>query len=222
MNEKSKERENTIDLEKEKDEKKEQEQKKQTEETRDRKGKNASRRRGSRGPTKKELQLQLEKTQNELERLETHIAASKELIEGLEDEKLRLYAEMDNARKRAQRRIEEERRRAIVETVQPILDVADNLERALQSAAENESTDAIVSGVEMVRKQLMDAFTVIGIEVIDTEGAMFDYNIHEAVGKTPAPGKAANEIVAEVSRGYLLEGKLLRPSRVIVASGDSD
>jgi len=186
------------------------------------KKKRTTRRKSSRAPTKKELQLQLETTENKLEKMEAHIAASKERLEELEDEKLRLYAEMDNARKRAQRRIEEERRRAVVESITPVLDVADNLERAIQSAAENQSGEAILSGVKMVNKQLIDALTVIGIEVIETEGATFDYNMHEAVGKISAPGKAPNEIVVEVSRGYLLEGRLLRPSKVIVATGDSE
>jgi len=200
----------------------EREEKHTEEEEKKPKKKTPTRRKRSRGPTKKDLQIQLETTRGELERMEVHIASYKERVEELEDEKLRLYAEMDNARKRAQRRIEEERKRVVVDTITPILDVADNLERALQSAAENQSPDAILSGVQMVNKQLSDALSVIGIEIIDTDGAVFDYNIHEAVGKTPAPGKAQNEIVVEVSRGYLLEGRLLRPSRVIVASGESE
>lgn len=166
-----------------------------------------------------ELQAKLDASCLEIETLEASIAALEETKKELDDEKLRFLAEMDNARKRAQKRLEDDRRFVIAELIKPMLDVADNMERALRSAEDGGSSEALAEGVEMVYRQLSDVLAQHGVTRIETADKSFDYNYHEAVGKTNAPGKDENEIVAEVSKGYLLNGRLLRPSKVIVAIG---
>lgn len=172
------------------------------------------RRRASR---EKELQKKLEASEEVASRLETRVAALEEQCSKLQDDNLRLLADMENARKRTERRMENERRAILVDVVKPLLDVADNLERAVRSAEENHNPEAIVEGVKMVQQHLVQVFTRFGITPIETTGQLFDYNLHEALGHAPSDGHAENEIVAEISRGYLLNGELLRPSKVIIA-----
>ena len=172
------------------------------------------RKRSSREPG---LQKKLEAMESVVRELESQVADLQDQCAELRDDNLRLLAEMDNARKRAERRLESERRSILVEFVKPLLDVADDLERALRSAEENRNAEAIVEGVKMVQQHLTQVFGRLGITPIDTAGKLFDYNIHEALGHTPSDEHEENEIVAEISRGYLLNGELLRPSRVIIA-----
>jgi molecular chaperone GrpE len=172
------------------------------------------RRRSSR---EKELQKKLEATEETAKVLESRVAALEEQSSELRDDKLRLLAEMENARKRTERRIENERRAILVDFVKPLLDVADNLERAVRSAEENHNAEAIVEGVKMVQQHLVEVFTRFGITPIETKGQLFDYNVHEALGHAPSEEHGEDEIIAEVSRGYLLNGELLRPSKVIIA-----
>ncbi|MCU0610916.1 MAG: nucleotide exchange factor GrpE [Candidatus Eisenbacteria bacterium] len=140
-----------------------------------------------------------------------------ERIAGLEDEKLRLLAEMDNVRKRAQRRLEEDRWALTAEVSRPLLDVADNLERAISAGAEGGVQAATLDGIRMVHTQLMDVLGRYGVEPIQAVGLPFDFNVHEAIAHAPSSSARDNEVAIEVARGYLLKGKLLRPSKVIVA-----
>ncbi len=172
-----------------------------------------------RGTKTAELQAKLDASFLEIETLEARIAGLEETKKELDDEKLRFLAEMDNARKRAQKRLEDDRRFVLAELIKPMLDVADNLERALRSAEDGGSPEALAEGVGMVYRHLSDMLAQHGVTMIETADKSFDYNYHEAVGKTCVPGKDENEIVAEVSKGYLLNGRLLRPSKVIVAIG---
>jgi molecular chaperone GrpE len=170
-----------------------------------------------RSKREKEVQKKLEATEKAVEEVESKAKALEEQCSQLQDDNLRLLAEMDNARKRTDRRIENERRAVLVDAVKPLLDVADDLERAVRSAEENHDANAIMEGVRMVQQRLVQVFAGLGISPIDTSGQLFDYNVHEAVGHAPSGDHAENEIIAEISRGYLLNGELLRPSKVIIA-----
>ncbi len=140
----------------------------------------------------------------------------------LEEGKLRLLAEMENTRKRAQRRLEEERRSILAELIGPMLDVADNMERALGAAEDGGSLGALREGIRMVHDQMIDVFSKFGVTAIETSQQLFDYNLHEALGHAPAEGRPENEVIAEVSKGYMLNGRLLRPSKVILAKPVDD
>jgi molecular chaperone GrpE len=173
--------------------------------------------RRSRTTHDKELQRKLKATEEAAKELEARIEALEEQNNDLQDDNLRLLAEMENTRKRTERRMQNERRAILVEFVKPLLDVADNIERAVQSSEENHDPGAILEGVKMVQQHLAQVFAQYGITPIETAGEIFDYNVHEALGHAPSDEHAENEIVTEVSRGYLLNGELLRPSRVIIA-----
>jgi molecular chaperone GrpE len=170
----------------------------------------------------KELQSRLNEVQEAAEQMQTQLDALEARSIELEDEKLRLLAEMENARKRAQRRLEDERWIILGELMKPFLGVADDLERALQSANENRDAEGLIEGVRMVYAQLVDTFTKFGVEQIETVGKAFDYNLHEALGYAPAEGRDENEVVIEIAKGYLLDGKLLRASKVIIAKPEEE
>ncbi|MBF0935637.1 MAG: nucleotide exchange factor GrpE, partial [Abiotrophia defectiva] len=99
-----------------------------------------------------------------------------------------------------------------------LLDVADNLERALATPAESEDAKAIHKGIEMVYKQFQQAFEKEGISVIDPLNQAFDPNFHQAVSMMPAgEGQEADTVINVLQKGYLLQDRVLRPAMVIVA-----
>ncbi len=137
-------------------------------------------------------------------------------IAELEDRLLRAHAEMDNVRKRAARQVEEASKFAVERFASALLDVTDNLERALQ--AENADADALREGVKLTLNSLHDVKRKFGIERVDAVGKPFDPNVHEAMLQVPSE-KAAGTVIEQHVAGYTLHGRLLRPARVVVSSG---
>jgi molecular chaperone GrpE len=133
----------------------------------------------------------------------------------LYDRLLRATAEFDNYRKR----VERERRDLVDATasdvVRDLLPVLDDFERAL--SAPGSADDAFRRGVELIHRRLLDVLRVRGVEPFDSVGQTFDPAVHEAVATEPVGRRREGEIVAELGRGYRLNGRLLRPARVKVA-----
>jgi len=137
-------------------------------------------------------------------------------IAELEDKLLRAHAEMDNLRKRAARQVEEASKFAVERFASALLDVTDNLERALQ--VESADVDALREGVKLTLNSLHAVKRKFGIERVDAVGKPFDPNLHEAMLQTPNE-KPAGTVIEQHVAGYTLHGRLLRPARVIVSSG---
>lgn len=168
----------------------------------------------------KALEEQLRQITQERDALAKTVVELTDRVAGLEDDRLRLLAEMDNVRKRSQRRLEEDRWGLLAEIARPLLDVADNLDRASQAAGSAGAEEATRIGVRMVHAQLMEILARYGVTPIDAVGKPFDFMLHEAIAQVPADEAQDNEIVGEVAKGYLLSGRLLRPSKVVVARAD--
>ncbi len=131
------------------------------------------------------------------------------------DQLMRLKADFENFRKREMREKTELIERASLRIVERLLPVLDDLERALEAAAEHKSTDAIAKGVELVRKHLHEVLVDEGLERVEAAGA-FDPEHHEAVSSVG--GDVAEPTVLEVVRpGYKLKGKTIRPALVHVS-----
>jgi molecular chaperone GrpE len=173
--------------------------------------------RGSRRGRLKALTEELRQAKEERDSLQQELAEIAERASECEDDRLRLLAEMDNMRKRAQRRLEEDRWALIAEISRPLLDVADNLERASQTSETTGAHGATLEGLQMVHAQLLDVLARYGVSPIEAVGVPFDFNVHEAIAQVPSDGRPDNEVVSEVARGYVLNGRLLRPSKVVVA-----
>lgn len=138
----------------------------------------------------------------------------------LRDTQLRTHAEIQNIQKRAERDADLARKYALEKFAGSLLDVVDNLERALESTSDdNEATRGLMEGVSLTHKQLVNALQRFAVEPIEPMGKPFDSNLHQAVSIQPAEGVAPNTVTAVLAKGYTINGRLLRPAMVVVAAG---
>jgi len=128
-----------------------------------------------------------------------------------------LAAELDNFRKRAAREKEAVVAYGNERLLRAILPFLDNLERALTQAAASGSTEPLIEGVRLTYDHFLAELRKFGLTQIAAEGEMFDPNLHEAIAMVPWEGKPEGTVLAENRKGYLLNGRLLRPAQVTVA-----
>jgi molecular chaperone GrpE len=136
--------------------------------------------------------------------------------DALQDRLLRTAAEFDNYRKRMDRERRELADYTAGEVLGEFLPIIDNLERALQAAAQD---DPLRKGVELIHRQMLDMLRKRGVKPIDALGADFDPNFHQAVIHEESAQHREGEVMAELQRGYLVGDRLLRPAMVKVAKG---
>lgn len=129
---------------------------------------------------------------------------------------LRATAELENLRKRAARDVENARKFGIEQFAGELLTVIDSLEMGLESAS-NATVESLLEGKQATLKLLLAAMEKSGIESIDPEGEPFDPQVHEAMTMQPSESAEPGSVLAVVQKGYQLNGRLLRPARVIVA-----
>ncbi len=141
----------------------------------------------------------------------------KEKYDELYDKHLRLMAEYDNFKKRTQKEKEELFSFASAGTIEKILPVIDNLERAIESVTDEEK-NTFTEGVEMVLKQFLEILTTLGVSEIEAVGKEFDPNLHNAVMHIEDEEAAANTVVEQFMKGYKFKDKVIRYSMVKVAN----
>ncbi|HXC08759.1 MAG TPA: nucleotide exchange factor GrpE [Steroidobacteraceae bacterium] len=129
---------------------------------------------------------------------------------------LRAVAEMENYRKRMDRELENARKYAIERFAQELVSVADSLEAGINAGTAS-SGSALLEGSTATLKQLLRAFDKAGIKVIDPLGQPFDPAWHEAMVAQESRDQPANTVLSVIQKGYSLNGRLLRPARVIVS-----
>jgi molecular chaperone GrpE len=129
---------------------------------------------------------------------------------------LRAVAETDNVRKRAQRDVESASRYAIERFAGELLEVRDSLELGIAAGASAEPT-RLLEGMEATLRLLNRAFEKAGLSVVDPAGQPFNPEFHEAMATQPSADQPPGTVLAVVQKGYLLNGRLLRPARVLVA-----
>ena len=129
----------------------------------------------------------------------------------------RLKAEFDNYRKRNDRERQGIATGATREVVRGLLPVMDNLERAV--AALGDQGEQIVAGLEMVRGQLAGLLAGHGVEEIPASGEQFDPTVHEAIASAPSPEHPEGTVIQVIEKGYRQADHVLRPTRVVIASG---
>ena len=133
-------------------------------------------------------------------------------------------AEYDNAAKRAQRELQESRKFASAGLARDLLPVVDNLRRALSTVPSeametDEQLKSLVTGVEMIERELLTVFERHNIEVMNPQDRPFDPHLHEAMFEAPDAERPDGTIVQVLQPGYRLHDRLLRPARVAVAKG---
>jgi molecular chaperone GrpE len=129
---------------------------------------------------------------------------------------LRAVAELENYRKRMDRELENARKYAIERFAQELVSVADSLEAGINAGTAN-SGSALLEGSTATLKQLLRAFDKAGIKLIDPQGQPFDPAWHEAMVAQESRDAPANTVLSVIQKGYSLNGRLLRPARVIVS-----
>jgi len=154
----------------------------------------------------------------ELEALQAKLAEAEQQIAALKDQHLRTLAEFDNARKRAQRELENGLKYAAERLLGELLAVCDSLDLGLEAAAAAGATpQQIAEGMALTRKQLLDFLERQGVRPIDPAGQAFDPALHEAVATQPSAEVEPNRVLSVMQKGYRLHERLLRPARVIVS-----
>jgi len=142
-------------------------------------------------------------------------AAEAEIAE-LKDKLLRLHAEMENLRKRTQREVAEAHEFGVEKFAMALLDVVDNLERALEAEEGNEA--AVREGVQLTLNSWHEMMKNFEVERIDAVGKNFDPHLHEALTQMPSD-EPEGTVIAQHVAGYTLHGRLIRPAKVLVSSG---
>jgi molecular chaperone GrpE len=138
-------------------------------------------------------------------RLDAGLARERELLDRL----ARLQADFDNFRRRSREEAAQASARGKLEFVKTLVPVLDNLERAL-SHAEDE-------GLRLLARQLQDVLAKHGLIVLDPTGEPFDAKVHEAIASEARDGVAAGTVLTTLEKGYALDGRVVRPARVVVA-----
>jgi molecular chaperone GrpE len=149
-------------------------------------------------------------------RLQAELDAKTREAESLQDRNLRLMAEFDNARKRAAREREDYTRFANESLIRELLPVLDNFDRALLAAKNESGAGAVTAGIELIHRELLRVLEKFGATPFSSLGQPFDPERHEAIARVQTTEHPEMTVVAETARGYLLNGKVLRPAMVSV------
>ncbi|MBW6477961.1 MAG: nucleotide exchange factor GrpE [Bacteroidales bacterium] len=137
----------------------------------------------------------------------------------LNDKYLRLFSEFDNFRKRTIREKQELTKTASAGIIEAILPVVDDLNRAYKSAIENPDLETLTEGLNLIRTKLNSTLKHKGLEEIPCLGEEFNTDFHEAITHIPAENeKDKGKVIDEVQKGYILNGKVLRFAKVVVAN----
>ena len=134
----------------------------------------------------------------------------------------RTYAEMENIKKSGKKEREDLAKYANESLIKDILPVIDNLEKAISHAKEGSTSSGLLEGVELTLDLMKKTLKKTGIKEIVAEGKLFDPNFHEAILQQEDNETKPGHIIKEFQKGYLLNGRLIRPSMVIVAQGNKE
>lgn len=152
-------------------------------------------------------ELSLEET---IEKLEADVAEAR-------DAALRAQADAVNVQRRAEQEVEKARKFALERFAGELVSVVDNLERALEATGESEHTKAMIEGIELTQKGFLDVLGRYGVTAVDPMGEPFDAQLHQAMSLVPNPDVEPNTVIAVMQKGYVLNGRLLRPAMVMVS-----
>ncbi|MGM0552851.1 MAG: nucleotide exchange factor GrpE [Pseudomonadota bacterium] len=139
------------------------------------------------------------------------------LAEERRDQALRAQAELENQRRRFEREIESAHKYAIEKFASEMLEISDSLEMGLQAARESRDVERIIEGTELTLKNLHKTFDKYGIQVEDPTGERFDPERHQAMSMQENGDQPPNTVVNTMQKGYLLQGRVLRPAMVVVS-----
>lgn len=152
----------------------------------------------------------------EAEMLAARVEELEQSLTEAKDQALRTAAEAQNVRRRAEQDADKARKFALEKFVKELLPVVDSLEKALEAMADGAS-DTHREGVSMTLKLQLGVLGKFGVEVVDPAGEPFDPQYHEAMAMVPNPELDPNSVMEVIQKGYLLNGRLVRPAMVVVS-----
>lgn len=153
------------------------------------------------------------------EQPQSDVAASDDPLKAQTELVLRVQAEMENVRRRAARDVDNASKYALEKFARELLVIVDNLERALAQSTEGSQT--LREGIELTFQSLVSTLERFGVVAINPQGEPFNPEQHEAMSIIEHPDAAPNSVVTVLQKGFLLNGRLLRPAMVIVAKAAS-
>ncbi len=140
-------------------------------------------------------------------------------VQAERDQKLRLFADFENLRKRMQREKDELRQYATLAFVEDLLPALDNFQIGLQAADQHPEAKAVADGFRMASQQLRQILEQHGLSAVYPEGELFDPNFHECVAHQAHPKVKEDHVISVLRTGYCFHERLIRPASVIVSSG---
>jgi molecular chaperone GrpE len=139
-----------------------------------------------------------------------------------QDRLLRAVAEVDNVKRRTQRERDEYVRYANEGLVRDLLPILDNFDRALEAARATHEAAKVVEGVALIQRELLKTLERVGVTRYSAVGERFDPNRHDAAGRVVSVNQPPDTVVAELTPGYVLNGRVLRPAQVLVAAAPDE
>ncbi|MGI0025138.1 MAG: nucleotide exchange factor GrpE, partial [Nitrososphaera sp.] len=152
----------------------------------------------------------------EVEQLREELRRSKEASENATNKTKYLVADFDNYRKQMERQLASRAESIKAELLLKFLNIRDDYKRALSVAEQSKSEPVVIEGLEGIMKNMDSLLSSEGVVEIETLGTPFDPNVHDAVAYS-ASDSVANTVTSEVRKGYMLNGKVLRPSLVEIS-----
>jgi molecular chaperone GrpE len=165
-----------------------------------------------------DVQKRVSELEDELQKVQSDLESAKRDLEEEHNHYLRSLADFSNFKRRRQEEFETQVQFANQELILKLLPVIDNFERALQASQVNHNFDALAEGVSLTLRQLKDMLEREGVEPIEAVGQEFDPMIHEAVMRIESDEYPENTVVEELEKGYTQRSRVIRPSRVKVAT----
>jgi molecular chaperone GrpE len=153
---------------------------------------------------------------NAIEALRQQLQEKEKEAAGNYDKYVRAVAELENYKKRVVRDRADYLKFGQENLIRDILPLVDSLDRAMEHACNSNDFEAFKEGLQLIQNQLSGCLGKQGVEPIEAIGRDFDPNVHEAVLQVESPDHGHNQVVEEFEKGYLLNGRLLRPSKVSV------
>ena len=153
------------------------------------------------------------------EALQAELVAAQEEVAQLKDQMLRVQADAQNVRRRAEQDVEKAHKFGQEKLSLELLTVLDNLERALAATPEDEATKALRDGVLLTQQGFISTLTKFNVVAIDPQGEAFNPELHQAMAMQENADFPPNTVMAVMQKGYTLNGRLLRPAMVMVSKG---
>lgn len=151
--------------------------------------------------------------------LAADLSAAQAEIENLKDQMLRVQADAQNIRRRAEQDVEKAHKFGVEKFANEMLPIVDSLERAIEAFGEDENLKPMREGVEMTMNMFLSGLAKFQMEQVNPKGETFDPALHQAMSMVPVPDTPANTVVEVMQKGYTLHGRLVRPAMVVVAKG---